>query len=343
MPSNLLTTDTGFPQFREGQTTDQKFEMVLSYLFMLKEQLQYTLGNLGTENFNDTELEELGDSINEPIISRLEDDEENVSILAQTASQIYSRVTDAEGNISNLTQTAMGLSGRVSDAEGNISVLTQTANGLISRVADVEGNVSTLTQTVNGFEFVSYSDLSTAGKTTINGANITTGTLNASNINLKNAFTVYNSSGVAGGYLGYMSGLTGGNVVTDGIAVSNIAKDCYVIATTAGVRMQAERANIYVADETIALNGCVRAPEFIQCGRVDITPNAANEVMWVQINFTTAFPGQPMIFVCPETNGKDTTVIGASACDVSAECFTLALTQTTTEAMTVVWMAIYQP
>ena len=228
---------------------------MVNYLYMLLENLRYTLGNLGEDNFNDTELDSIGKLITEPVWARIADDEGNIhtlnvtaqnllsqvsdldgnlSALQQTAETLSSRITTADGNISALTQTANSLSSKISDAEGNISSLSQTVNGLSSKistaegnisslqqtagtlstkVSNVEGSVSTLTQTVNGFSLsvsngtssstiklmsgstvissksisfsgmVTFSDLSKKGSTTINGSNITTGTINACNIN----------------------------------------------------------------------------------------------------------------------------------------------------------------
>ena len=47
MPSNLLTADTTFPTLTQEQSTDEKFEKITSYLYMLLEQLRYSMGNLG--------------------------------------------------------------------------------------------------------------------------------------------------------------------------------------------------------------------------------------------------------------------------------------------------------
>lgn len=255
MPSSLQTLDTAFPKIDDNQTTEENFNQVVNYLYMLLENLRYTLGNLGEDNFNDTELDSIAKLIQEPIWARIADDEGNIhtlnvtaqnllsqvsdldgniSALQQTAETLSSRITTADGNISALTQTANSLSSKISDAEGNISSISQTVNGLSSKISDAEGNisslqqtagtlstkvsnvegsVSTLTQTVNGFSLsvsngtssstiklmsgstvissksisfrgmVTFSDLSTKGSTTINGSNITTGTINACNIN----------------------------------------------------------------------------------------------------------------------------------------------------------------
>lgn len=230
MPSNFLTADTSFPDLSGNKSTNEKFEQLSSYLFMLLEQLRYSLANLGQENFNETAFRDIEMIIREPVYiqlentekqvaslavaaegmsSRLGDAEGNISQLSQTATGLLSRVEDAEGNISQLGQTVNGLSTRVEDAEGNISQLSQTANGLSSRVEDAEGNITLLSQTVNGLSLtvdngsssstialvsngveissqtisfsgmVVFSDLSRSGRSTINGDNITTGTISA--------------------------------------------------------------------------------------------------------------------------------------------------------------------
>lgn len=173
MPSNILNADTGFPSFTEDMTNDQKIDKVMNYLYMLLEQLRYTLANLGVDNFNDAEIDELAAIITDPVYVRLEDEmgnltslqvtvngltsrvqnnEGDITVLQQTATSLSTRVQNNEGKISQVTQTADGLVSRVSTAEGNISTLTQTASGLSSRVSTAEGDISTLTQTANSLK-----------------------------------------------------------------------------------------------------------------------------------------------------------------------------------------------
>lgn len=73
---------------------------------------------------------------------------------------------------------------------------------------------------------------------------ITTGTLNAENVDLSGRFSVY-SGRTLGGFVGYMSGSDGVDI-TNGIGVSNAAGDCYVVATDKGVRMQAGSTRMYL-------------------------------------------------------------------------------------------------
>ena len=45
MPSNWLYIDTNFPSFTQKESVNDKVETMQDYLFMLVEQLRYTLHN----------------------------------------------------------------------------------------------------------------------------------------------------------------------------------------------------------------------------------------------------------------------------------------------------------
>lgn len=53
MPGNLLSADTSFPTFTPEQTNEQKLDVVTNYLYMLLEQLRYTMANLGAGTQDD--------------------------------------------------------------------------------------------------------------------------------------------------------------------------------------------------------------------------------------------------------------------------------------------------
>lgn len=150
MPGNILSADTQFPNFAGQESPAEQIRTIRNYLYMLLEQLRYTLNNLDAGNFNTEGLKEIQDAISQPILKQLSDTDGNLAELQVTAAGLASRVSSNEGNISQLEQTAQGLSSRVGDAEGNISSLQQTANGLSSRVSSAEGNISSLQQTTNG-------------------------------------------------------------------------------------------------------------------------------------------------------------------------------------------------
>ena len=150
MPGNILSADTQFPNFAGQENPAEQIRTIRNYLYMLLEQLRYTLNNLDAGNFNSEGLKEIQDAISQPILKQLSDTDGNLAELQVTAAGLASRVSSNEGDISQLEQTAQGLSSRVGDAEGNISSLQQTANGLSSRVSSAEGNISSLQQTANG-------------------------------------------------------------------------------------------------------------------------------------------------------------------------------------------------
>ena len=213
MPSSLQTLDTAFPKIDDHKTTEENFNQVVNYLYMLLENLRYTLGNLGEDNFNDTELDSIGKLITEPVWARIADDEGNIHTLNVTAENLLSQVSDLDGNISALQQTAETLSSRITTADGNISALTQTANSLSSKISDAEGNISSLSQTVNGL-----SSKITTAEGNISSLQQTAGTLSTKVSNVEgsvstltqtvNGFSLSVSNGTSSSTIKLMSGST---------------------------------------------------------------------------------------------------------------------------------------
>ena len=202
MPTSFLSADTSFPRLTSEMPAEEKLNRIESYLWMLLEQLRYTLSNLGEDNFNETSLKKIGEAINAPVISVVTDLQGNVSSLEQTASSLTTRISNAEGDISTLEQTASSLTTRIGNAEGDISSLEQTASSLTTRVSNAEGDISQVSQTANKINwivasgtsasnmtmtsdainvisdqigitgYVTFSSLETAGQSVINGDNI---------------------------------------------------------------------------------------------------------------------------------------------------------------------------
>lgn len=145
------------------------------------------------------------------VSSTVQDQDGRISSLAQTASALQSSLQDAQDNASRLSQTVDALQTTVEQSSGELSTLRQTAEALQTTVQGQGDSISTLTQMKDSLALqvsndedsatitltgtgvtaqgqtirftggvVFKSDLQTAGRTTINGANITTGTLDAS-------------------------------------------------------------------------------------------------------------------------------------------------------------------
>lgn len=173
MPSNWLYIDTNFPAFTSEESSEEKINTIQNYLFMLVEQLRYSLHNLDTKNMNATALAKYTGSITDPINAKIQDSEGHIAqlqldakslllrmsnaegditSLGVTAQGLAVRVANAEGNITSLGVTAQGLAARITNAEGDITALDATAQGITTRVGNTEGALSTLQQTVNGFK-----------------------------------------------------------------------------------------------------------------------------------------------------------------------------------------------
>ena len=138
--------------------------------------------------------------------TRIADAEGAVSVLSQTVSGFDTRIEDAEGSVSALSQSLTSITTRIETAEGNISTVTQTAdkiNWLIasgtssSNFTMTDRAISLVADTIDLSGYVTISALGTAGKTTINGSNITTGTIHADRIDTSTlkVKTIYSTSG----------------------------------------------------------------------------------------------------------------------------------------------------
>ena len=170
MPSNILTTDTSFPQLTEEQSTDEKFGVITNYLYMLLEQLRYSMANLGRENFNDAEFDSIANIITEPVYVQLEGVEGEVASLQLTAQSLTTRITNAEGEVSSLTQTVNSITLTVSNGEYS-STIRLLMNGIVMS-----------SRTIQFTGMVTFADLEGSGTTVINGDNIQTGTISAIDI-----------------------------------------------------------------------------------------------------------------------------------------------------------------
>ena len=99
MPSNWLYIDTNFPAFTGEESMEEKVTSIQDYMYLLVEQLRYTLHNLDLGNMNKTAKERWESAITEPIYAKIEDDEERILQLAIDAGALALRISDSEGNI----------------------------------------------------------------------------------------------------------------------------------------------------------------------------------------------------------------------------------------------------
>ena len=146
------------------------------------------------------------------------------SVALSSVKDIETRVTSAEQKITDKAITSVvkesqfikDMNGKITTNTSNISEIEQTATSISSKVTDLSGKYTELKQTVDGIDMtgkVSFSDLSTTGKTTINGSNITTGTINGNLANITNI----NASNIT-------SGTISGNRISGGVIEGSTLK-----------------------------------------------------------------------------------------------------------------------
>lgn len=148
--------------------------------------------------------------------SIIESVEGGLSELTQTVSGFDLRIQNAEQAAAEVSLTVGGFDTRISNAEGAVSELSQTVNSFSTRISNAEGNASEALQTADKINwlvksgtsasnftltdraislvadnidldgYVTFTNLKTSGQTVINAGNITTGTIDASKVNVTN-------------------------------------------------------------------------------------------------------------------------------------------------------------
>lgn len=207
------------PEIKDSDLNDEKQRrQILEYLYQLTEQLRFTLSNLDEENFSDTVTD-------------------NIQGAYTAASSASKEVKDMGGNVSRLKQFADTLTLEVSNGSTSSTIALMANNAQISSQEII----------IKGF--VTFADLSGAGRTTINGSNIKTGTIDADLIDVDNLYVKYlegaegtfeelDASGgrvhlgqdyidINGVEIGYMSGYSDLCVIPDGAGVGNVGVGNY--------------------------------------------------------------------------------------------------------------------
>lgn len=275
MPTTFQLVETTFPN-GEGKDTQEQINGVYDYLFVLLEQLRYTLFNLDGSNINQNALGEFIKNISEPIYAKIADTDENVNEISITAKGLDARLSDAEGNITQLDTTAKGLQASVSNLDGAITNIKADVNGIRATVRtkiDATQAQSIFDQSAQGFTLAATSgENGTIFTLNYNGAQIaSTGSIDL----YVDAVNIYGT-------------LTAQEIEGDTITVRNDAgRRCGYISTeyasTADYKMTLESkamelnatsGNLYLSGNNgrSALNFDY---DFIDC-RGDFAPNADN-------------------------------------------------------------------
>lgn len=144
MPTTFQLVETTFPN-GEGKTTQEQINGVYDYLFVLLEQLRYTLFNLDESNLNQNALSEFIKNISEPIYAKIEDTDKNVNELSITAKGLAARISNAEGDITEISATVDGLqttvAGKIDGTQAQTLISQNLSSITLSATSGSSGTV----------------------------------------------------------------------------------------------------------------------------------------------------------------------------------------------------------
>lgn len=122
-------------------------------------------------------------------ITNIEDEQGNITSQMATITTEQSEIKQtAQGltsTVSSIQTSLQNLDGEVETLSSTVSTVQQTATGLTSTVTQQGETISEIRQDLDKIDisgYVTFTDLSTSGNTTINGSNITTGYISANRI-----------------------------------------------------------------------------------------------------------------------------------------------------------------
>lgn len=275
MPTTFQLVETTFPN-GEGKDTQEQINGVYDYLFVLLEQLRYTLFNLDGSNINQNALSEFIKNISEPIYAKIEDTDKNVNEISITAKGLDARLSDAEGNITQLYTTAKGLQVSVSTLDGAITNIKTDVNGIRATVRtkiDATQAQSIFDQSAQGFTLAATSgENGTVFKLNYNGAQIaSTGSVDLY-VDAVNIYGTLTATEIEGDRITVRNdeGRRCGDIYTEYASTA----DYKMTLESKAMELNATSGNLYLSGNNgrSALNFDY---DFIDC-RGDFAPNADN-------------------------------------------------------------------
>ena len=127
--------ELSLPERTGQETVEQRLTALEETVPRLLEALQYTLSNLGAENFNAAALSRLLS----PIRARIDGADGSITQLSLDAGTLQTRLTSAEGNVAALEQTVSDHGARialVTDADGVNAAAINNGDSSIALSAD---------------------------------------------------------------------------------------------------------------------------------------------------------------------------------------------------------------
>jgi len=139
MPTDFFNADISLPKFTT-ETTAERIEIIQNYLYMLLEQLRYTLSHLSTENWNEPDLDEFVEEVRAGVVTAH-------TVISNTI--ITNTLAAEKANIAEITVDQLDTSAKVknylssdtSDVnyikiyEQHIQFITASTDGLLTEQA----------------------------------------------------------------------------------------------------------------------------------------------------------------------------------------------------------------
>lgn len=281
MPTTFQLVETTFPQ-GDGKSTEQQLRGIYNYLFVLLEQLRYTLFNLDESNFNQDLLNQFISGISSPIYAEIGKAEESITKLSIEAGHLQSQISgkigseDAQTLIdqsldaltlaatsgANGTMFTISKDGAVLVSTGSFDVHVKSVNidgaltvGQLPDGVAMESDIPTqISQLTNNMNYQTLSDINArgfqdaSGVTSIINGTVTTDYVNALGVYASyllgdSIIIKYKSNGIE-----YPSGYITTNLTTTGGGLG--------LQSTAGLRLVAgSGSNVYLASNAGASGG----------------------------------------------------------------------------------------
>jgi len=103
MSRELLFTDSAFPEKGGEGSVNERIDGILDYLYMLREQLSYSLKHIDGDNFSEGGIKELSHLISEPLYGEIENAGRDILRLRAEADSFSARLESAEGRTAALS------------------------------------------------------------------------------------------------------------------------------------------------------------------------------------------------------------------------------------------------
>lgn len=121
MPANWLYMDAKFPDFDGDISTEDKLAQVQNYLYLLVEQMRYTMQNLDTTNLNQTALNVWEEAITKPLYLLLEGEGERLTQLSVTADGLTALVQSQQQQVQEVKDAQVGTQETVDGLEESLA------------------------------------------------------------------------------------------------------------------------------------------------------------------------------------------------------------------------------